>query len=106
MKERFLLYVDGEGDRPVGLRYDNRPEVNLLEIGGYARDKMKIEQLALRHFDMKVFDRRSVRERWTQKNKFKFVGRVPRKRFVDGVDSLREAGVSVVATDSLHRVMR
>jgi len=105
--EKFFVRPEPENDDIVlGLSYDSRPTKDLFSIGGLVRDRQWMERIGTDFFSLNVFDRKSVIEKWTASNKIVLMTTMTRADFVNGCDAMRSAGVILIATKSMERVMR
>jgi hypothetical protein len=95
--DKFLVYLDEGADaRPIAVRHNSKPKVNLFVIGGFGKDRTVMEQLMVRFFKLDPFDTAKVKEKWHQRNKMRFTTKMERKRFVYGLESMRKGGLVVV----------
>lgn len=103
--EKFFLKVNGSVT--LGLRYDSRPDKREFLIGGYARDRQMMENVARDYFGLDVLGNgRKIRESWVQ-NKLRFIAPLDRRVFLKGLNALRKHfSDSLTATTALERIVR
>jgi hypothetical protein len=105
--EKFFIRSEPENDTPVlGMYYDGRPGMDIFTIGGMARDRLWLERIGQDFFGLDFNDRKVVAEKWSAKNKVQFLAIMPRVDFVNGCEAMKNAGIVVIPTRHMERVMR
>lgn len=110
--EKFFIKLDNNS--LLGIMYDSRPGKCILTIGGNAKLRRFIESIAVDYFNMDVFgiehqknnNTPKIEERWVQINKLRFIGKIPRTQFLNGLDKIKNHGINITETTALGRVMR